>query len=114
MKYEATGKLVKKLPVQSGTSKTGKDWEKQEFVIETDSKYDPNLCFNLFGEDVAKLSRISEGETITVGFYLSSKEYNGRWFHNLQAKDVDVVLDQQQYSDGVGSQSSDDDSGLPF
>lgn len=114
MKYEATGKLVQKLPVQTGVSKAGKEWEKQEFVIETDSKYDPNLCFNLFGDDVSKISRITEGETVRVGFYLSSKESNGRWFHNLQAKDVDVVLDQQQYSDGTGGQLDDDNDGLPF
>ena len=115
MKYEATGKLVQKLPIQTGVSKaSGKDWEKQEFVIETDSKYDPNLCFNLFGDDVSKISRITEGETVKVGFYLSSKEFNGRWFHNLQAKDVDVVLEQPQYADGVGGGQDSEDTGLPF
>ena len=35
MALEITGKLIAKLDMQSGTSKTGNNWQKQEFVILT-------------------------------------------------------------------------------
>ena len=32
---EVTGKLVKKLELETGTSKAGKEWQKQSIVIDT-------------------------------------------------------------------------------
>lgn len=36
------GKLIKKLDVESGTSKTGKEWKKQSILVEQDSLVDFN------------------------------------------------------------------------
>jgi hypothetical protein len=74
------------LKAESGTSKAGKEWVKQEFVIETlDTQYPKNICFTLFGDKTDLLQRITEGMTVDVSFNLESREYNGKWFHNVNA-----------------------------
>jgi hypothetical protein len=74
------------LKVESGTSKAGKEWSKQEFIIETlDSQYPKNICFTLFGDKTDLLQRITEGMTVEVYFNLESREYNERWYHSVNA-----------------------------
>ena len=67
MSLAVTGKLVKALDVESGTSKAGKEWKKQSFVIDTGAQFNPEVCFSLFGEDkIGMLQGINPGEEIEV------------------------------------------------
>jgi hypothetical protein len=91
MALSVKGKVHQVLKVQSGTSKAGKEWSKQEFVIETDEQYPRNVCFTLFGDKVSLLNGINAGEEVEVSFNLESREYNGRWFHNINAWKIDKV-----------------------
>jgi hypothetical protein len=86
------GKLTSILPVESGTSKAGKEWKKQGFVVDTGAQYNPEVCFSLFGDDkIAMLNGLKSGQDIKVEFNLSSREYNGKWFHNVDAWKIDAV-----------------------
>lgn len=86
MSLSIKGTLTKKLSVESGTSKAGKEWKKQSFLVDTGAQYNPEICFQLFGEDkIQVLSNHNEGDSIEVYFNLSSREYNGRYFHNIDA-----------------------------
>lgn len=85
MSLEVTGQLQQILPVQSGTSKAGKEWSKQEFIIETQDQFPKKICFTLFGDKISILNGISVGDNIEVSFNVESREYNGRWFHNINA-----------------------------
>ena len=86
MSLSVKGKLSRKLSVESGTSKAGKEWKKQSFILDTGGQYNPEICFQLFGDDkIAMLEHHNEGDQIEVSFNLSSREYNGRYFHNIDA-----------------------------
>jgi hypothetical protein len=86
MSLEMKGKLVKVLDLQSGTSKAGKQWVKQSFVIDTGSQYNSELCFNLFGQDKVDLLRdVTIGDEVTVLFNLSSREYKGNYYTSADA-----------------------------
>lgn len=91
MSLSVKGKVQQILQTQSGTSKAGKEWSKQEFVIETDDQYPKNVCFTLFGDKVSLLNGVSAGEEVEVSFNVESREYNGRWFHNINAWKIDKV-----------------------
>lgn len=91
MALSVKGKVQQILQTQSGTSKAGKEWSKQEFVIETDEQYPKNVCFTLFGDKVSLLNGVSAGEEVEVSFNVESREYNGRWFHNINAWKIDKV-----------------------
>lgn len=92
------GIVLEILPVQSGTSKTGKDWQKLEFVIETNEQFSKKIAFTLFGDKLSLLAGISIGESVDVHFNLESREFEGRWFHNINAWRIDTVASTSQPS----------------
>lgn len=82
---EITGKIIAVLPEQGGTSKNGNEWKKQEYVLETHEQYPKKVCFQLFGADRIAQAAIQPGEELTVSFDIESREYQGRWYTNINA-----------------------------
>ncbi len=87
---ELSGKIIAVLPLQSGQSKTGNEWKKQEYVIETHDQYPRKMCFNLWGERVDQFA-IQMGEELSVSFDIDCREYQGRWYNDIRAWKVDRV-----------------------
>ena len=118
MSLSVKGKLSRKLSVESGTSKAGKEWKKQSFLVDTGAQYNPEICFQLFGDDkIELLNHHNEGDQIEVSFNLSSKEYNGRYFHNIDAWRIEniggIATSQNQDSPEFNTPSTEEDD-LPF
>ncbi|HOO83690.1 MAG TPA: DUF3127 domain-containing protein [Prolixibacteraceae bacterium] len=92
MSLDIKGRLIQILPVQSGTSKAGNEWSKQEFVIETSEEQFPKkVCFTLFGDKVSLLNGINNGDEVEVAFNLESREFSGKWYHNINAWRISKV-----------------------
>ena len=85
MSLAVKGKIEQILKPESGVSRAGKEWNKQEFVIETEEQYPRKVCFTLFGDKTSLISGLSAGQEVEVSFNLESREYNGKWFHNINA-----------------------------
>lgn len=86
MSLEITGKLISKLPMQSGTSaRTGSSWQKQEFVIETGDQFPKKICANLWGDKADQLNQYNIGDLVKVSFDLESREFNGKWYTDVKA-----------------------------
>jgi len=72
------GMLWKVLDAQKGVSKAGKEWIKTSIVLDNGAKFNPEICFNLFGQEkVDMLLDFNVGDDIEVLFNLSSREYKG-------------------------------------
>ncbi len=99
MAVEVKGTLSDILPLQKGVSKAGKDWEKLEFVIETDDQFPKKICFTLFGDKVSLLNGIKKGDEVEVSFNVESREFNGKWYHTINAWKVIAVKAQQAPQD---------------
>lgn len=84
---EISAKTIVVLPIESGTSKSGKPWQKQSFVVETGEKYLKKICFQLFGDKVNDCPKI--GDEVKVSFDIDSQEYKGRWYTQLNAWKVE-------------------------
>jgi len=80
---EITGKLIQVLNAQSINGKNGAI-TKQDFVIETTDKFPKKVCLTMWGA-VVDTFNYERGETITVSFDLSSREYNGKWYTEAKA-----------------------------
>jgi len=80
---EITGKLIQVLNAQSINGKNG-PLTKQEFVIETGEKFKKNVCLTMWDKVIEKFN-YKIGETITVSFDISSREYNGKWYTEVKA-----------------------------
>ena len=85
MALELEGTLRQKLGVQSGTGARGQ-WAKQEFVLEfPDGNFTAQACFTAWGQEkVAELEKYQAGDKVKVSFNLKSRDYNGRWYNDLQ------------------------------
>ena len=80
---EIKGTLVKKLQTESGTSKAGKPWEKQMCIIDTETDYKNQVAITFFGDKISLLDNVNEGENVIVSCNVYSREYNGRYYHNI-------------------------------
>ncbi len=85
MALELEGTLSQKLAAQSGSSARG-PWAKQEFILEyPDGNFTAKACFTAWGQDkVQELEKYQIGDKVKVSFNLKSREYNGRWYNDLQ------------------------------
>lgn len=99
---EITGKIIAVLPANSGTSaRTGNPWMSQTYVIETQGQYPKKLAFDVFGEDRIKQFNIKQGEELTVRFDIDAHEYQGRYFNQIRAFNVEKSGLQTQIVDVV-------------
>ena len=89
---EITGRIIAILPEQGGVSKTGNEWKKQEYVLETHDTYPKKVCFQIFGADRIAQAAIQLNEELTVSFDIDSREYQGRWFTNINSWKVDRAM----------------------
>lgn len=96
MALEITGKLIKKLPVQSGTSTKG-EWKKQEFVLETQESFPRKICMNVWGADkVDEFAGYGEGEILKVSVNIESREFNQRWYTDVRAWKIERIAEGGQ------------------
>ena len=77
---EIKGTIVQVLPPQSGVSKAGNAWKKQEYILENnEGQFPRKICFTCFGQ-AADTIQLQVGQRIIASFDVESREYNGRWF----------------------------------
>ena len=102
---EVTGKLVKILDLEEGTSKAGKSWQKQSVVIDTGGEFNNLTAVSAFGDKVEKLNRLELGMDVSILCNVYSREYQGKYYHNI---------DGYLFTDQSASQGDPGDENSPF
>ena len=80
---EVRGKLIKMLDLETGTSKAGKEWQKQSMVIDTGGEFNNEICVSAFGDKLKQMNKLEIGMEVSVLCNVYSREYNGRYYHNI-------------------------------
>lgn len=75
--------------VQSGTSERG-TWQKQPVLIETTKKFPTKLYVQAPPINLTKWN-LEVGRVYLFQLFLESKEYNGKWYTNLNVADVPTI-----------------------
>jgi hypothetical protein len=116
MSLELKGTVEHKLEVESGESKAGKAWIKQTLVINNGDQYNPNQAISFFGDTkVETLESVQVGQEVIVSVNLSSKEYNGKWYNQIDGwKVTPTGVATQTGAAPEGLNDSDDDDDAPF
>jgi single-stranded DNA-binding protein len=79
--YDLTGKI--KLIQEEKKFDSG--FAKREMVvIVEDGKYPQEINIEFVQDKIALLENLQEGQEVTVTFDIRGREYNGRYFNNLQ------------------------------
>ena len=83
---EMNGKVVAIMDVQRFVShKTGNEVVRHGFVIETQEQYPRKACFTVLGDDRWQKMQIVMGASYCVSFDIESREYQGKWYNQLNA-----------------------------
>ena len=128
MGLEVSGKVFKILNEQKGTSAAGKGWVKQDFVIETDDQYPKKIAVTAMGDKIVPVVKtLSVGQQVTIHINIESREYQDKWFSNINVWRVDKLDGNSVPTNNTASESTsttkvsksnvspkDDDSDLPF
>lgn len=107
MSFEVIGKLHKKFDTENKTE----TFQAREFVIEvTSGNYPQFVKFQLTQDRCPLVDPFEEGEEMKVHFDLRGREWNGKYFTNLNAWRVEKV---QATAPGGGASAPVSDSGFP-
>ena len=84
---EFNGRIMRVLPVQSGTNANGNAWTKQEFIFEyfehdTD-RYSDKVCLNIMNDKIAEYD-LHENDEVLIGFGHSIREYQGKYYNEVR------------------------------
>lgn len=105
MSFEVEGKLYKKFPAEN---KTG-TFQAREFILEIESgNYPQFIKFQLVQDKCSLLDDYQEGDMMKVYFDLRGREWNEKFFTNLNAWRLDRPKDKVAQSPSPPSGSTGD------
>lgn len=105
------GKISAIFKAEEGESKAGKKYKKQGFLIDTGASYNPEVYLSCFGLDKCdKLNEHNIGDTVVVSFNVQSREFNGKYYTNLDAWKFDKNMVS---TNEIGKEEESQDS-IPF
>ncbi len=95
MSFEVKGKIYKIFPTENKTA----SFQAREFVIELDGQYTQYIKFQLTQDRCGLIDSYQEGDLINVHFDLRGREWQDKFFTNLNAWRIERVQEGQ----GVGT-----------
>ncbi len=118
MAYDLTGKVKLIQPVQTFDSGFTK---REMVVIVQDGKYPQEINLEFVQDKVGLLDNLQVGQEVTVTFDIRGREYNGRYFNNLQGWKIVTSGNETAFSpEGQSSAPPEiappdfDESDIPF
>lgn len=89
--YKASGKIVMAFPKITGMTRENKDWEKREYLLETDDRYRTKMRFSMISFDGEIKNPPAVGNTVNIGFIIECREFNGKWFNEVRAHQLEIL-----------------------
>tara|TARA_R110002020_G_scaffold240290_3_gene453037 strand:+ start:1447 stop:1785 length:339 start_codon:yes stop_codon:yes gene_type:complete len=81
---EIKGKLIKKLEVESGTSKSGKEWISQTCLVDMGGEFNNIVAIKCFGEDkIKQMNKLEIDMTVNISCNVYSREYKGKYYNQI-------------------------------
>jgi glucan biosynthesis protein len=81
MEIKGTLKLIGEL--ETGTTKAGKEWQKQQIVVTTDETYPQDIAVDFMGDKVNQINNFQVGNPIVAHINLRGNEYNGKYYNSI-------------------------------
>lgn len=85
MIYKVQGTVKHVEDVETFEGRNGGSYRRQNIVVteKDDRGYENDVALRAFGDTVAETEGLREGETVDVTFAINAREYNGRWYNDL-------------------------------
>lgn len=93
---QITGKFVNMMPCVEG-EKDGRYWVRTQFAIMTMDNNPKLVAFDAFGEEkVSIVKSLQPSQTVIVDYAPESREFNDRYYTNLNLIRIQVAVKMQQ------------------
>ena len=116
MSFKTQGRVIAIGNQTGGTSQAGKEWSKRSFVIDDEAaQYPKKISFDTMNKPDL-FNDFEVGDKVEVDFGIESREYNEKWYSNLNAFKV-TSLEKAKKSGGAPQEirkEDQDESDLPF
>ncbi len=88
-----TGKLTRILPLESGTSKAGKEWKKLSFVLEyQDGSFNKLACIQVKSDIlIGTINQFRIGDTLSCEIKIEAREWQDRFYTDITAWKISKV-----------------------
>lgn len=88
---EIKGKVIEILPIQEGVSNAGRSWQKASLIVETteNPQYPKKIKISNM-KNAEAFSKLAVGSEVTFKVEIESREYNGRWYTEINCWGWDV------------------------
>lgn len=118
--YQSRGTISEMSEVQSGTGKNGYQWQRMSIVLDIPGFQGAvtKQCVEVRGDDIKDVLLFSIGDEVEVTWTMYAREWNGRWFNNVELVKISGVGDERtqrpapESGDELDPESHEDD--LPF
>lgn len=76
--------------VVSGRSQKGNDWARQDIVLEIPTSFSTfrHLALRADSRRVEDIAKLRVGQEVEVSYIVSSREWNGKWFADVDLIDI--------------------------
>lgn len=102
---EIKGKIIVALPAQGGVSKNGKEWSRQDYVIETQEKYPKKIAFSVMNDNIMNFG-LTVGQEVNIHVDINATEWNGKWYNSITCWKAIVSNQGQQAAPSQPNQTS--------
>ncbi|EOA57457.1 hypothetical protein HMPREF1214_02490 [Bacteroides sp. HPS0048] len=90
-----SGRIIVALPMQGGTSKSGKEWSRQDYVIETKEQYPKKVTFSVMNDNIMNFG-LAVGQDVDIEIDINASEWNGKWYNSISCWKATLLNPQQQ------------------
>lgn len=90
MSHKASGIILVELPTTHGTTKTNKDWEKREYVMETSERYQTKMRFSIYSWDGPVENAPKIGDKIEISFSIEARKVKETWYNEVKAYNIEI------------------------
>lgn len=89
--------------VQSGVAQSGNPWYRQTIVVDVAGFNGSfrKIALQASGNVVADLEQMQIGSKVEISYQVTAREYNGRWYNNVDLYKVESLVDQPQMQQPV-------------
>ena len=111
---EILGTLIKKQNVVTGTTQAGNEWKKQEIVIDQQSDFKPEVVVTFWNDKIKQIDKLELGTFVQCSVNLSSREFNGRYYHNIEGWWLSDQSNNPEANKKIQEQPEEENKDLPF
>ena len=75
-------RVISKLPIATGTSQSGNNWSKATLIVEPISQYPKKVALTNM-KRAEEFNNLPVGTTATFDIEVESREFNGKWYSDI-------------------------------